>query len=320
MRKMMLVALVMLLMLLPACRRADRGKDFDIQGEAPVDETVIYEEYPAPGPEEPEPEEPEIAFEDSVASITPDFREDIRTKKLLNPDTIGWLYIPDTNIDQVILQNPPEMGTNQFYLDVDFNRMPDKNGTFCTDFRNLFDKGTRESLSRITTIYGHSWCDDPDGILFEQIKRFKNPDYARTHPYIFFSTQAENMAWEVVAVFDTIVDLPYITPDLNDSEMYDLLNAVDKLSEYSYASAVAPDDKLLVLSTCTYSVRGHERLPERNNYRFAVMAKLVGPNSQKLVETVFHINENPAPPDMVKTFMRSWRKDMFPVYINQRAA
>lgn len=307
MRRVMIFTLVILMMAFPSCQRTPEhnGQDLDKQDTIPAD-TVIFEEEPEPEPEEPEPEEPKVAYEDSVASITPDFGQDIREKELQNPDTVGWLYIPDTTVNQVILQNPPEMENNQFYLDVGFDRMPDKNGTFCADFRNVFEPGGREGLSRITTIYGHSWSDNPDGKLFEQLKKFRDSEFARTHPYIYFSTQEENMAWEIFAVFDTTVNLPYIIPDLDDNEMYDLLDAVDKLSEYSYCTAVSPDDKLLVLSTCTFSVRGHDKLPEYNDYRFAVMAKLVAPESQKLDETIFHVNETPAPPDLIPKFMSMW--------------
>lgn len=318
MRKMLLLLLAILIILFPACQHppGSGGETSGPQSSVPEPEpedVVIYEEYPEFVPEEPEPE-PEIAYEDSAASITPDFQYDVLDKELLNPDTAGWLYIPDTTVNKVVLQNPPEMETNQFYLDVDFYRRPDKNGTFCTDFRNEFGFGTREELSRITTIYGHSWSDNPDGELFAQLKKFRDPEFARTHPYIFFSTREENMAWEVFAVFDTTVCLPYITPDLNDNEMYDLLSVVDKLSEYNYTGAVSPDDKLLVLSTCTFSVRGHERLPDINDYRFVIMAKLVEPKALKLDETAFFVNENPAFPDTVAGLMSEWKSYTFPVY------
>lgn len=318
MRKIMFIVIILLMILLPACGRITEKipQDLDKQDAVQSENDVIYEEYPEFLPEEPEPE-PEIAYEDSVASITPDFWLDIRDKELQNPDTIGWIYIPDTTVNQVVLQNPPEMQNNQFYLDVDFNRMPDKNGTFCTDFRNVFGSGVRGDLSRITTVYGHSWSDNPDGELFEQLKKFRDPEFARTHPYIFFSTQEENMVWEIFAVFDTTIHLPYIMPDLDDNEMYDLLDIVDKLSEYSYFSAVSPDDKLLVLSTCTYSVRGHDQLPEYNNYRFVIMAKLVEPRSPRLEEAVFHVNENPAPPDTAPMFMSFWESYAFPVYTEE---
>lgn len=319
MRKIVLLSLVILILMFTACHRPPdvAGEPEKPQSSEPewAEGTVIYEEYPEYIPEEPEPE-PIVAYEDSVASITPDFGQDILEKKRLNPDTVGWLYIPDTTVNKVVLKNPPEMQTNQFYLDVNFNRKPDKNGTFCTDFRNTFGSGGHEELSRITTIYGHSWSDKPDDIFFAQLKKYRDPEFARTHPYIFFSTNEENMAWEIFAVFDTTVYLPYITPDLNDDEMYDLLSAVDKLSEYSFNTSVSLDDKLLALSTCTFSVRGHERLPDINDYRFVIMAKLVKPGSRKLDETVLHVNESPVFPDMVAGLMGGWQSNTFPVLIN----
>lgn len=318
MRKMLHIGIIVILLLLTSCKGHE---PVDIPPYIPPVDGDTWEYFEDAGeyfddlPDEEEPE-PEPRYEDIVASITPGFGFDVREKKLENPDTVGWLYIPDTSIDTVILKNPPEAVDNQFYLDVDFNRRPDKSGTFCADFRNEFGFGGREDLSRITTIYGHSFTDDENGGLFAQLKKFRNPEFAFTHPYIFFSTESEDMVWEIFAVFDATVDLPYITPDLADNEFYDMLETVDALSEYSYDSAVGPDDKLLILSTCTYNVRGHSDLPEYNDYRFVVMAKLLNPETVKKSEAVFRVNDEPAAPDLIPVLMGEWKSYSFPVHIS----
>jgi len=212
-----------------------------------------------------------------VSEITPDFYEDILQKQEQNGDTIGWLHIPNTEINDVILKNPTEE-TNNYYLNINFDGEPDEDGVFCADRRAQFGEGGREDLSRITALYGHSRDDDPEGTLFSPIKKYRDPEFAGDHPYIFFSTEAENMVWEVFAVFDTTIYLPYIEPDLSDGEFYKMLNTVYASSLYDYYPEITSEDKLLVLSTCTFNVPEHENLPALNDYRFVVMARLVDPD------------------------------------------
>ena len=231
-----------------------------------------------------------------VKSITPNFSKRIAEKFEINDDTIGWLYVPGTSINHVILKNPFHQ-TNNYYLGLNINKRPDKNGMFCADFRAVFGSGKRKDLSRITALYGHSWTDDPDDILFAQLKKYRDHDFAKNNPYIFFSTAKENMAWEVFAVFDTTIDLPYISPTLPDIHFYDMLDIVKQLSYYENDIAITADDKILTLSTCTYSVMGHERLPELNGYRFAIMARLVKPNDAIKTEAALTINEDRLAPD-----------------------
>jgi len=158
---------------------------------------------------EPKPEE--IPTEDRVAAITPTNGERIREKKDENEDVVGWLTVPGTDIDSVIVQNPAD--DNGFYSKHDFAGTPNRDGTYSADCRCDFTTPTREGISQNIALYGHSWDENPDGQLFAQLKRFKEPDFAEAHPYIFFSTEDEDMAWEVFAVYDITVNQPYIIPE-----------------------------------------------------------------------------------------------------------
>lgn len=242
----------------------------------------------------------------TVAGITPDLTGLVRESRRENRDTIGWLTIPGTDIDRPILQNPAALADNTFYLTHDMDKQPDRDGCFCTDFRVQTGNGSRAELSRNTTIYGHSWTDDPDGDLFAQLKRYRDPDFARKNPYVFYSTATETMAWEVFAVFDATIQLPYITPDPSERRFYDTLDLIYELSLYSYDSAVAPDDKVLTLSTCTYSIQNMDKLPDLNDYRFVVMAKLATQEAELKKEAVFALNDGRISPDEIAGRMAEW--------------
>lgn len=253
----------------------------------------------------PPPEEPDTPPEPTLFSVTPAYAEAIRVKREQNPDSVGWLYIPDTHIDDVIVQNPID-ATNDYYLNVNFGGEPDRNGVYCADRRARFGAGGRADLSRVTALYGHSWDDDPEGTLFSQLKKYRDEDFAREHPYLFFSTEWEDMAWEVFAVFDTTIYLPYILPELDKSTFQQMLSVVRASSIYTYDVAVDSEDKLLVLSTCTMSVPGYPSLPAPNDYRFVIMARLADP--QEPVKETADLAANPYPiqPDATLVYRSMW--------------
>lgn len=244
----------------------------------------------------------------TIREILPSFSARVKEKQRENKDVVGWLQIPGTAIDTPIVQNPTENNDfsvkNNYYLNTDFYGNPDKNGTFCADYRASFGANGRKSLSRITAIYAHSWDDRPNGTLFSPLKYYRDEDFARAHPYIYFSTGSEEMVWEVFAVFDTTIYLPYVRPNLPDDKFVQTLDMIYALTYYHYDVAVGEQDKLLALSTCTYSVDGHANLPAENDYRFVVMAKYVEPDAPRKTEAVFSVNTSRLSPDATRALWK----------------
>lgn len=216
----------------------------------------------------------------TVTAITspPQFTSKVKAYKRANEDTVGWLYIPGTTINNVVVQNPNALGNN-YYLRHSFTGQLSVKGTYCADRRDHFGTGSRESLSRNTVLYAHNFDDDPNGILFAQLQKYKDPDFAARHPYIFFSTESEDLVWEVFAVYDTTVNFPYVWPNLSYDTYRYILHYVDAASIYQYNDiSITENDKLLTLSTCTFSIKGKKLEPgKENDYRFVVMARLVNP-------------------------------------------
>lgn len=248
-------------------------------------------------PSVPESPPEEIPVEKRVAAITPTNGQRIQEKKGENEAVVGWLAVPGTHINSVIVQNPPD--DNGFYTAHDFEGNPSKDGTYCADGRCDFSSPTREGISQNIALYGHNWEENPDGQLFAQLKRFKEPGFAEAHPYIFFSTEAEDMAWEVFAVYDITVNQPYIIPDLPWSSLSEMLDIVYAASIYDYGIRLTQSDKILTLSTCSFEVPGRSPLPLDviPDYRFVVMARLVSPDDVGKETATFTINRNPLPPD-----------------------
>ena len=100
-----------------------------------------------------------------------------------NRDTIGWLKIPGSKINNSVLQSHD----NAYYLRQDERRKHSLYGCYFADYECSF--GARDDLSPNTIIYGHSdLTNNPDGPRFSELFRFTEEDFARSTPVITFAT------------------------------------------------------------------------------------------------------------------------------------
>lgn len=250
-------------------------------GSPPAEQMEIEDNALPPLPEVVEELPPEI--------LLPSFLEVIAEKYALNSDTIGWLYVPGTSIDDVVLHYPHD--ANEFYLRRNFEGRTSMAGSYFADFRNTFN-GLADGLSRNTIIYGHSlnMDDDPDAPYFDQLKRFLDEDFARQNPYIFFSVAEQDLMWEVFAVYYTTTSLPYNMPEFTDVGFAAIIEEMTARSEFIYDVQVLPEDRILTLSTCTY-VFTPGVYP--NRYRFVISARLVEEGEELRQEA--NLERNPSP-------------------------
>lgn len=204
-----------------------------------------------------------------------------------NGDTAGWLYIPNTTIDDCVLQTTD----NDYYLRLTEDKEYSIFGCYFADFRCSLDLG-REYLSRNTIIYGHSdYKDNPEGKKFSQLFHYaKDIEFVKNNPYIYFSTNTEDLVWQVFAVFYTDINFNYIQSDPSDEEFMKIVEEAKAKSEYIIDVPVTKDDKILTLSTCT----GLFKQP-KENYRMAVMAKLLPTNEIPVSKLTMEVEPNPNP-------------------------
>lgn len=212
-----------------------------------------------------------------------------------NSDTIGWLYLDGTTINDAVVKTSYN-DNNQYYLRRNAKGESDYYGCYYADWR--CSSGSRDSLSKNTVIYGHSMSEDSDGVKFSQLKKYLHSDFAKTHPYIYFSTIEEDMVWEIFAVFYTDIQFDYINPNPAASAYTNLIEKAKSLSIYDYGIDVTGTDKILTLSTCTYQLPNGTKLSYPNNYRYVIMAKLVDADSELKQEATLTVVEKNAPKDV----------------------
>ena len=257
-----------------------------------TEETPKQEEVQTPEVKPEEPEEKQEIEEETVIE-KPELGEEIAKLKAKNDDVVGWLQIPDTEIDNAVVQTT----NNEFYLRKDELKQYSWTGCYWIDFECTVGP-TAEDLGRSTVIYGHNvnYDDGKDKERFSQLFHFADEQWAKEHPYIYFSTPEEDMAWEVFAVAYTTDDFNYIqvlkdrkvsSEQITEAQMINIVNEARERSEYDYNDVeVNGDDKIITLSTCSY------KYGRRNDVRFIVMAKLVTEEDTPVETANITINED----------------------------
>ena len=209
-----------------------------------------------------------------------------------NSDTVGWLYIPDTEINNAVVQDE---SNDTLYRRTNELGDWDIHGSFFADYECNLGVHAND-LYRSTVIYGmNNYAgqydatheaykaygvtaipDDPNGQRFAQLFKFTDIEWAEKHPYIYFSTPQEVLKWEVFCVAYTN-DFNYINilsnrsagTQITATQMLNIVNTQRNHSEYDYDVEVNADDKIITLSTNTY------KYGRRDDLRFIIMAKLV---------------------------------------------
>lgn len=164
-----------------------------------------------------------------------------------NRDTVGWVRIPDTNIDYPIQQS----ADNDYYLRRDAQGNPDNHGCIFADYECHLTSAYE--LSRNLILYGHTFSDPYYDEGFEDIHQYQNQEFGETHPYIYVSLQNAVLTYQVFSVGACSVADGYdcIYADPEDTVFQVILDKAMKRSIYDFGIAVGTNDHILTLSTCT---------------------------------------------------------------------
>lgn len=198
---------------------------------------VTTEETPAATPS---PEEVEAAQRARFADLLAQ-----------NDEVVGWVTVPGTNIDYPVLQTD----NNQFYLRHDLDKQYNVRGLPFLDYECDAKNG------RHLIIYGHNMGDDETD-RFTNLQEYRDPDYYTSHPTIQLDTLYESQVYKIVAVFAVTArtsDPDYFAYNIyinfeSDEEEQAYLDEVAQRAFYTTGDYVQPNEKLLSLSTCIYTM------------------------------------------------------------------
>lgn len=168
----------------------------------------------------------------------------------INSDVKAWIYCPDTKIDYPVVQT----GDNEYYLNRQFDRTWNSNGTLFLDCRctQAFQGGN-------SIIYGHHM---KSGAMFGELSKYKSQAFYEEHPCMYLATTEETYRVELVAgcVVEADADIYQDvtqTPDVSYFTSH---------STFTPARETIPTGEWLTLSTCSY---------EFDDARYVVLGVLV---------------------------------------------
>lgn len=216
--------------------------------------------------EESEEEEVEEAAFGGHIQTMPDAEKLPGIKELYekNNDMVGWLTIPDTNVDYPLMQT---MDDEQFYLDRDFEKNYSANGSLILDTDSSIGTGTKPNNyadgtlpSTNLIIHGHNM---KSGAMFGNLDLYRKKDYEEKHSIIQLSTLTEKREYEIVSVFlsqvymktqtDVFKYYQFFQADTQE-EFDDFYNNIKELQLYDTGVSAEFGDEFITLSVCAYHV------------------------------------------------------------------
>ena len=217
--------------------------------------------------EEPVEEEPIIYPEVTSSELLDSGYEfldiDFDSLKEQCEDVIGWIEIPGTKVNYVVVQG----GDNDYYLHHDINGNNSSNGTIFIDSRVDLNLGDDSSSIQYSPIgfYGHHMRS---GKMFKTVCNYKQQSYLDSHPFaVYYSPEG---VYKLDFFADQYVpgdsDEGLFTNQLYDeSQFYPFIDNVINNSKISNPDVqVNYGDKVGYLVTCTY---------EQDNLRYALWYK-----------------------------------------------
>lgn len=192
-----------------------------------------------------------------------------RAKKLLaqNPDTVGYIYIDGTKVDNPVVQT----NDNEYYLNHGFDGQEFRAGTVFMDCTDIFKElPFPDEWSENIVLYGHNMADNT---MFGSIRRYRqDPSYYKQKPFMTFSSNYGDYTYVMVGLVITggnaDSDFRYWQleqlPEKEDFDNY--MSWVEKKNMIENPIDVQHGDRLLTLSTC-YS--------DEDNSRFIIVGRML---------------------------------------------
>lgn len=162
---------------------------------------------------------------------------DLASLRAVNPECIGWIEIPGTNIDYPLMHTTD----NVKYLEVTFEGTWNPSGAIYLDAENTADFAMANSI-----IYGHHM---KDGSMFAGLASFLREDYRNAHNEILIYTEEGIRHYEVFSASTVLTTDRPMSIWFDDAEQEGAF-----LSEMGGNLALSPDDRIITLVTCVNSV------------------------------------------------------------------
>lgn len=152
----------------------------------------------------------------------------------INKDIIGWIEIPNTNINYPILKDE-----NLYYLNHNFERKKNKNGS-------IFIRNQDFNTDKEIEIYGHNM---KNGTMFANLSKFMNEDFFEKNSKIYIYTKEKTFEGNIFAIYSKSVN-----EEKNSIKSLNLFEKFEYYKKQSINLRKTEDctDKIIKLVTCSY--------------------------------------------------------------------
>lgn len=180
----------------------------------------------------------------------------------INPDCTRWVYIPDTNIDYPVMQEPEYRQAGDYhYLHRNFYDKWSSSGSIFT-LPQVFNGNEDAHL----ILFGHHMVDKT--VAFSNLRGYYlSEENGSKHKYIYLYYPDHSERWLVWTTAtgvntDKVYTIPYT---LGTQDYQDMIDDIANKGEYQLCEKPTCETKLLVLSTCNGRYAGQ-------TYRLYVVA------------------------------------------------
>lgn len=207
----------------------------------PTETTAVTQPQPVdPKVEASEPQQLPTESEEPADTVWPVV--DFDALKEINSDVVGWIYIPDTNVNYPIVQG----WNNDMYLHRLMTGEYNSAGSIFLDAQVSADFSAQNN-----PIYGHNM---KNGSMFAGIMEYRDQSFYDAHPVALLMTPEGNYTVRIFASYETDAWDDSWNTEFTEAEFASWLN---RLQRRTYiATDVRPNtqDRILTFSTCAYDM------------------------------------------------------------------
>lgn len=178
---------------------------------------------------------------------------DFGSLQQISTDAKAWIFSPGTRINYVIAQAQD----NDYYLHRLLDGTEAKAGTLFVDYCNQGDFSDWNTI-----VYGHHM---KNGSMFASLMNYQSQSYYMEHPVMYLYLPEHRYRLELIAGYTTGTEDPIYTIPQTPAEKQQLAETAMKKSDFRAETAVEEKDRLVTLSTCSYSY---------DDARYVVIAKI----------------------------------------------
>ncbi len=186
---------------------------------------------------------------------------EINWKKLAktNSDIYAWLYVPGTKVDYPVVR-PTNGEDDDYYLNRNIKKESSSAGSIYSEMQNAPDFS-----DPVTVLYGHNMAD---GSMMASLHHFRDSGFFKKHKYMYIYTPERKLTYEIYAAY--VYDNRHILNSFDFSKkkvFRKYLKFTQKPTSMvkntrslkKEGIQLSENNKILTLSTCTYSYEGDTR-------------------------------------------------------------